>query len=98
VRKADNLTAICEPTAKTKGEASTSHTPMGLNGLLQGQLYLIKLVLQCGVRCKLCVSEPVNKITVDHDVCHQVSDSIGLEFDVRLIVRFLYGANEVHLC
>jgi hypothetical protein len=33
--KADNLTAICEPIVGT----STSHNPMGLHGLLQGQLY-----------------------------------------------------------
>jgi hypothetical protein len=36
-RKADNLTAICEPTVMG---VSTSHNPMGLHGLLQGQLYL----------------------------------------------------------
>jgi hypothetical protein len=30
-RKADNLTAICEPTV-----TSTSHNPIGLHGLLQG--------------------------------------------------------------
>jgi hypothetical protein len=29
-RKADNLTAFCE---------STSHNPMGIHGLLQGQIY-----------------------------------------------------------
>jgi hypothetical protein len=34
-RKADNLTAICEPTVENVG-ASTSHNPMGLHGLLQG--------------------------------------------------------------
>jgi hypothetical protein len=32
-RKADNLTAICE---LENVEASTSHNPMGLHGLLQG--------------------------------------------------------------
>jgi hypothetical protein len=37
VRKADNVTAISEPIVVG---ASTSHNPMGLHGLLQGQLYL----------------------------------------------------------
>jgi hypothetical protein len=35
-RKADNLTAISEPTVKKNVGASTSHNLMGLNGLLQG--------------------------------------------------------------
>jgi hypothetical protein len=34
-RKADNLTAICEPTVWESVGASTSHNPMGLHGLLQ---------------------------------------------------------------
>jgi hypothetical protein len=34
-RKADNLTVICEPILENV-EASTSHNPMGLHGLLQG--------------------------------------------------------------
>jgi hypothetical protein len=34
-RKADNLTAICEPCLENVG-ALTSHNPMGLHGLLQG--------------------------------------------------------------
>jgi hypothetical protein len=38
--KADNLTTICEPTVLESVEASTSHNPMGLHGLLQRQLYL----------------------------------------------------------
>jgi hypothetical protein len=39
--KADNLTAICELTVYRKNVgASTSHNPMGLHGLLQGQLLL----------------------------------------------------------
>jgi hypothetical protein len=36
VRKADNLTAICEPTVQKTWEASTSHSHMGLHGLLKG--------------------------------------------------------------
>jgi hypothetical protein len=39
-RKADNLTASCEPTIENVG-ASIFHNPMGLHGLLQGQLCLI---------------------------------------------------------
>jgi hypothetical protein len=42
-RKVHNLTAICEPTVyeyNQNVEASTSHSPMDLHGLLQGQLYL----------------------------------------------------------
>jgi hypothetical protein len=35
-RKADNLTAICEPTCLENMEASTSHNLMDLHGLLQG--------------------------------------------------------------
>jgi hypothetical protein len=35
-RKADNLTAICEPTVLENVGASTSHIPMGLHGLLHG--------------------------------------------------------------
>jgi hypothetical protein len=38
-RKADNLNAICEPYLQTVG-ASASRKPMGLHGLLWGQLYL----------------------------------------------------------
>jgi hypothetical protein len=36
VRKADNLTAICESIVYKNVGASTSHNPMGLHGLLQG--------------------------------------------------------------
>jgi hypothetical protein len=35
-RKADNLTAICEPTVQKKLGASTSQNHVGLHGLLQG--------------------------------------------------------------
>jgi hypothetical protein len=38
-RKADNLTAICEPTVWKNVGASTSHKLMGLHDLLQGYLY-----------------------------------------------------------
>jgi hypothetical protein len=38
-RKADNLTAICEPIVYKNVGASTSHSPMGLHGPLQGYLY-----------------------------------------------------------
>jgi hypothetical protein len=34
-RKADDLTAICEPFCLENMKASTSHNPMGLHGLLQ---------------------------------------------------------------
>jgi hypothetical protein len=51
-RKADNLTAICEPIVYKNMGASTSHSPMGLHGPLQGYLYLYPLksfrVLHCG--------------------------------------------------
>jgi hypothetical protein len=40
VRRADNLTAICEQIATQKVAASTSHNPMGFHGLLHGYLYL----------------------------------------------------------
>jgi hypothetical protein len=39
-RKADNLTAICEPIVCKNVGASTSHSPIGLHGPLQGYLYL----------------------------------------------------------
>jgi hypothetical protein len=39
-RKADNLTAICELIVYKNVGASTSHSPMGLHGPLQGYLYL----------------------------------------------------------
>jgi hypothetical protein len=42
-RKADNFTALCEPNV-LKMCALTSHNPMGLQGLLQGQLYLFTLL------------------------------------------------------
>jgi hypothetical protein len=42
-RKAHNLTAICEPMSRENVGASTSHNPMGLHGLLQGQLYFSHL-------------------------------------------------------
>jgi hypothetical protein len=35
-RKADNLTAICEPIVNKNVGASTSHNPTGLHGLLRG--------------------------------------------------------------
>jgi hypothetical protein len=35
-RKADNLTAICEPIVYKNVGASTSHSPMSLHGPLQG--------------------------------------------------------------
>jgi hypothetical protein len=35
-RKADNLTAICEPIVYKNVGASTPHSPMGLHGPLQG--------------------------------------------------------------
>jgi hypothetical protein len=39
--RGDNFTAICEPTdCLENAGASTSHNPMGLHGLLQGQLYV----------------------------------------------------------
>jgi hypothetical protein len=41
VRKADNLTAICEPIVLETVGASTSHNTMGLHGLVQGELYLL---------------------------------------------------------
>jgi hypothetical protein len=34
-RKADNLTAICEPIFCLNMGSSTSHNPIGLHGLLQ---------------------------------------------------------------
>jgi hypothetical protein len=37
-RKADNVTAICEPIVYKTVGASTSHSPMGLHGPLQGYL------------------------------------------------------------
>jgi hypothetical protein len=41
--KADNLTAICEPIVLENVGASTSHNPLGLHGLLQGQFYIFSL-------------------------------------------------------
>jgi hypothetical protein len=38
-RNADNLIAICEPSVYKNVEASTSHSPMALRGLLERQLY-----------------------------------------------------------
>jgi hypothetical protein len=40
-RKADNLTAVCEPICLENVGASMSHNPMGLHGLLQGYIYLL---------------------------------------------------------
>jgi hypothetical protein len=42
--KADSFTAICEPTLQNVG-ASISHNPVGLHGLLQGQLYLFFFII-----------------------------------------------------
>jgi hypothetical protein len=36
MRKADNLTAICEPIVLENVGASTSHNRMGFHGLLEG--------------------------------------------------------------
>jgi hypothetical protein len=38
-REDDNLTAFSEPTVYKNVGASTSHSPMGLHGPLQGYLY-----------------------------------------------------------
>jgi hypothetical protein len=38
-RKADNLITICEPIVYKNVGASTSHSPMGLHGPLQGYLF-----------------------------------------------------------
>jgi hypothetical protein len=40
-RKADKLTAICEPTVWKMWEPRESHNPMSHLGLLQGMLYLL---------------------------------------------------------
>jgi hypothetical protein len=45
VRKADNLTAICQPIVQKNVTASTSHNPMSLYSLLQGWLYLCVMLL-----------------------------------------------------
>jgi hypothetical protein len=39
-RKADNLTAICEPIVYNNVRTSTSHSPIGPHGLLQGCSFL----------------------------------------------------------
>jgi hypothetical protein len=44
VRKADNLTAICEYVCIESVGASTSHNPTDLHGLLQGQLSLLYFI------------------------------------------------------
>jgi hypothetical protein len=41
VRRADNLTAICDPIVLDNVGFLTSHNPIGLQGLLQGQLYFL---------------------------------------------------------
>jgi hypothetical protein len=45
MRKANNLTAICEPICLENVGASTFHKPMGLHGLLQAFTCFIQL---CG--------------------------------------------------
>jgi hypothetical protein len=53
---ADNLTALCEPIFLENVGTSTSHNPMGLHGLLQGQLYLFYLyITYCGTFLDLAV-------------------------------------------
>jgi hypothetical protein len=49
-RKADNVTAICEAIVYKNVGASTSHSPMGLHGPLQGYLYLYLFFLIWFVR------------------------------------------------
>jgi hypothetical protein len=44
-RKVDNLTA-----SKENVGASTSHNPMGLHGLLQGQVYLLTMNVKSDIR------------------------------------------------
>jgi hypothetical protein len=39
VRRADNLTIICEPNCLANVGSLTSHNPIGLQGLLRGQLF-----------------------------------------------------------
>jgi hypothetical protein len=51
VHKADNLTAICEPTVKTVGSL-TSHNPIGLHGLLQDSIALF-----VNLACRLFVRQ-----------------------------------------
>jgi hypothetical protein len=45
-RKPDNLTAICELIVYKNVGASTSHSPMGLHGPLQGYLYLTYTIVE----------------------------------------------------
>jgi hypothetical protein len=42
-RNSDNLTKICEPIVLDNVGSSTFHNPIGLHGLLQGQLYYFYL-------------------------------------------------------
>jgi hypothetical protein len=39
-RKADNFTAICEPTVLDYAESITSHKPIDLHGLLRGWVFI----------------------------------------------------------
>jgi hypothetical protein len=56
--KADNLTAICEPICLKNVEASTSHNPVGLHGLLQGQLFhALPYLVLLGVLLRIIVIE-----------------------------------------
>jgi hypothetical protein len=53
VHKADNLTAICERLSNNVGSL-ISHNPIGLQGLLRGQLYFIETeCASCEVRTGL---------------------------------------------
>jgi hypothetical protein len=44
-RKAGNVTAIVSRLSRENVEASTSHNPMGLHGVIQGEIYYQYLIL-----------------------------------------------------
>jgi hypothetical protein len=64
-RKADNLTAICEPIVYKNVGASTSHSTMDLHGPLQEYLYLSYLNAKVG-------REDIFKPTIVGYRCYQL--------------------------
>jgi hypothetical protein len=58
-RKADNLTAICEPIVLNNVGDSTSHNPMGLHGLLTGIALPYFLPPLCCVYKRLLLGEVI---------------------------------------
>jgi hypothetical protein len=76
VRRTDNLTTICEPFCLDNVGSLISHNPIGLQGLLWGQLYIMETeCASCEVRTGLEVLlqvASISQLTVRYCYCEPI--------------------------